>query len=507
MATERSHQIIHRRWITVTVMLATIMEVVDLTIANVALPHIQGSLSASQDQAAWILTSYIVASAVMTPPAGWLSDQFGRRRVFLAGIAGFTVASLLVGSGNTLTQVVFARVLQGLFGAALIPLSQAILLDSFPREKHGLAMAIWGVGIMLGPIVGPALGGYITENLAWRWIFFINIPIGLLALVMTWVYVPESTLRSRKMDWFGFFALTLAIGALQLMLDRGERQDWFESTEIVLEAGLALSGLYLFLTHSIGRKHAFLDLRLFLDRNFSVGVGLMFAFGVVLMSAIALLPAFMQNLLDFPVLTSGLLIAPRGVGAMLSMIVVSSLIQRVDPRLPVLLGMSVIAFAFWEMSQFTLGVDPWAIIWTGFVQGLGLGQVFVPLSTIAFSTLPVQQRTEGSGVFNLLRNIGSSLGISVVFTQLTREIQINHAVLGEHLTPMAGALRWPQVAGTWDTATTKGLTHLNLELNRQAWMLGWVADMRLLMWVTLASLPLLLLLRRGRAAATVPMVG
>ena len=389
-------------------MLATIMQALDTTIANVALPHMQGSLSATQDQISWVLTSYIVAAAIMTPPTGILAEKLGRKRLFLGAVAGFTVASMLCGIAETLPEMVGFRLLQGVFGASLVPLSQAVLLDTYPREEHGRAMALWGVGVMVGPILGPTLGGYLTDFYNWRWVFFINLPFGILALLGILFFVPENEHRShRSFDLFGFAMLSLAIGALQLMLDRGELKDWFGSTEIIVEATVAVLGLYLFLVQMATAEHPFLEPRLFKDRNFAIGLFFIFVVGIILLATLALLPPFLQNLMGYPVVTTGLVLAPRGIGTMFAMLIVGRLIGRVDSRLLILVGLALAGISLWEMADFTTGVSEWTIIRTGVVQGLGLGFLFVPLSTLAFSTLAPALRTEAAGMFSLMRNIGS----------------------------------------------------------------------------------------------------
>ncbi|HEX5690725.1 MAG TPA: DHA2 family efflux MFS transporter permease subunit, partial [Roseiflexaceae bacterium] len=331
----------HRGAITVCVMLATIMQALDMTIANVALPFMQGSLNAGLDQINWVLTSYIVATAIMMPLTGWMVARFGRKQVFLFTVAGFTVSSMLCGMAGSLEQMVVFRLLQGVFGAPLVPLSQTVLLDSYPREKHGQATALWGVGIMVGPIMGPTLGGWLTEYYNWRWVFYINLPIGLLTLAGLGLYLTESP-RDKKLsfDWFGFLTLSLAIGALQMMLDRGEQLDWFGSTEIVLYAALCALGMYLFLVHTFTVDKPFLDREMFIDRNFSMGLIFIFLVGVLLLATMALLTPFLQNLLGYPVLTAGLLMGPRGIGTMIGMFMVGRMINLMDPRLLVVIGLA-----------------------------------------------------------------------------------------------------------------------------------------------------------------------
>lgn len=495
------HAPAHRGPITVSVMLATIMQALDTTIANVALPHMQGSLGATYDQISWVLTSYIVAAAIVMPLTGFLSARFGRKRVFMASIVGFTITSMLCGAAMNLTQIVLFRLLQGVFGASLVPLSQAVLLDTYPRERHGPAMALWGLGVMVGPILGPTLGGWLTEYYDWRWVFYINLPFGLLAWFGLGLYVRETEVdATRRFDLLGFAMLSLGIGALQMMLDRGGTLDWFASTEIVVEAMLAGLGLYLFIAHILTHEHPFIEPALFRDRNFSVGLLFIFVVGMILLTTMTLLPPFLQNLMGYPVVDVGLLLAPRGVGTMVSMFVVGRLSGRVDARLQLVLGLLLASFSQWEMTQFDLDITGWDVVRTGVVQGLGLGFLFVPLSTIAFSTLAPRLRTEGTALFSLVRNIGMSIGVSVVITMLSSNLQANHAGLAQFIEPFSFALRQAAASGAVDPGSPLGLSLLDAEVTRQAATLAYLQDFRMMTWVTLAALPLVLLLR-GRPHA------
>ncbi len=492
----------HRGAITVCVMLATIMQALDTTIANVALPYMQGSLSASQDQINWVLTSYIVAAAIMTPPTGWLAGRFGRKRLFMAAVTGFTAASILCGAALSLDQMVLFRLLQGVFGASLVPLSQAVLLDSYPREKQGSAMALWGVGVMVGPILGPTLGGWLTENYNWRWVFYINVPVGALTLAGLAAFLPETARRpDSRLDWLGFGTLSLAIGAFQMMLDRGEQLDWFGSTEIIVEAIVAGLALYLFLVHTLTADKPFVNPRLFADRNFATGLVFIFMVGVVLLATLALLTPFLQTLMGYPVLTAGEVLAPRGVGTMIAMFVVGRIIGRVDVRLLLLCGLSLTATALYQMTGFTADVSAWTIITTGFIQGVGLGLTFVPLSTITFATLPPQFRTEGTGLFSLMRNIGSSIGISVVSSLLSSNTQVNHAAIVAAVTPFNRLFDAPVVQRFWNPATLAGRAALDRAITGQATVIAYIDDFKLMMLVALAAIPLLVLLRRPQRAA------
>ncbi|MHB0974304.1 MAG: DHA2 family efflux MFS transporter permease subunit [Thiobacillus sp.] len=495
----------HRGFITLSVMLATIMQALDTTIANVALPHMQGSMGATQDQISWVLTSYIVAAAIFMPLTGFLAARFGRKRLFIGSVIGFTLASMLCGAAQSLPEIVVFRLLQGVFGASLVPLSQSVLLDAYPREQHGRAMALWGVGVMVGPILGPTLGGWLTEYYNWRWVFYINLPFGLLAWLGLAAYVKETAIdRSRRFDLPGFAMLSLGIGALQMMLDRGESLAWFASPEVVIEAMLAGLFLYLFVAHMFTHPQPFIEPGLFRDRNFSIGLVFIFIVGIILLATMALLPPFMQYLMGYPVIDVGLLLAPRGVGTMIAMITVGKLSGKVDPRYKIFAGLLLVSFSLWEMTRFTPDVTGWDIVRTGITQGLGLGFIFVPLSTITFATLAPHFRNEGTALFSLMRNLGSSIGISVVITYLSQHTQTNHAALADYLTPFNLALRQAAEAGAYNLTTPQGLTALNNEITRQAASLAYLQDFRLMMWITLATIPLILLLRGPAKAAHAP---
>jgi DHA2 family multidrug resistance protein len=494
----------HRGVLTICVMLATIMQALDTTIANVALPYMMGSLSATLDQINWVLTSYIVAAAIMTPVTGFLAARFGRKRLFLATVAGFTAASVLCGMAVSLEQMVIFRLLQGVFGAPLVPMSQSVLLDSYPQEKHGSAMALWGVGVMVGPILGPTLGGWLTESYNWRWVFYINLPVGIMTFLGLSALLSESKIQKLSFDWFGFAALSVAIGTFQMMLDRGEQLDWFSSSEIVLEAGLAGLAFYLFLVQTFTAEHPFIDPRIFRDRNLSIGLLFIFMVGIILLATLALLTPYLQNLMGYPVITAGMVLAPRGVGTMVAMMIVGRLINRVDPRALVLFGLLLTAAVLWEMTGFTPDVSQYTLIRTGVVQGFGLGFIFVPLSTITFATIPPAMRTQGTALYSLMRNIGSSIGISLVIFLLGRNTQIMHAELAAHITPFNEALRAEAVERIWNLGSVGGRSALNAEMTRQATIIAYIDDFKLMMLVAVAATPFVFLLRRTRVAPTEP---
>nr|WP_295466750.1 DHA2 family efflux MFS transporter permease subunit [Mesorhizobium sp.] len=489
----------HRGLITIAIMLATIMQVLDTTIANVALPTMTGDLGASQDTINWVLTSYIVAAAIMTPVTGWLADRFGRRELFLVSIVGFTITSMFCGLSWSLESMVAFRVLQGLFGAAIVPLSQTFLLDINPKERHGSAMAVWGAGIMVGPIIGPTLGGWLTEAANWRWVFFINLPVGILAFLGCAGYLPRIPRRLRGFDFFGFAMLSLGVGALQLMLDRGGEVDWFSAVEIWIELGLALTGFWVFVTHLATGRDTFIDPRIFADRNFVTGLVFIFVIGIILLASLALLPPMLSQLFNHSTVLTGLIMAPRGVGTMISMILVGRLVQKVDARILVVTGLLLTAWSLHDMAGFSPQMDDTLIIWSGVIQGLGLGLVFVPLSTIAFATLEPRFRTDAAALFSLVRNIGSSIGISICTVLLTRNVQINHAELSAAISPFNPNLVAMSPAAA--QGNPAALSQIDQLVNSQALMISYVNDFKAMMLVTLLAIPLALLLRRPRAAA------
>jgi DHA2 family multidrug resistance protein len=488
----------HRGVITACVMMATIMQALDTTIANVALPYMQGNLSATQDQINWVLTSYIVAAAITTPVTGFLAARFGRRRIFLTAVAGFTGASVLCGMAGSIEQMVLYRLLQGVFGAPLVPMSQSVLLDSYPKERHGSAMAMWGVGVMVGPILGPTLGGWLTESYNWRFVFYVNLPVGILTFLGLSTFLSESKITKLPFDWFGFATLSLFIGALQMMLDRGEQLDWFSSAEIVLETALAGLALYLFLVHTATSERPFIDPKMFKDRNFSIGLIFIFMVGIILLATLALLTPYLQNLMAYPVITAGLVLAPRGIGTMIAMMIVGRVINKVDPRVLIISGLLLTSFALYEMAGFTPDVSQGTLIRTGIIQGFGLGFIFVPLSTITFATLAPEFRTQGTALFSLVRNIGSSIGISLVIFLLGRNTQVMHTELVQHVTPFNDALQNGGPSRIWNLATAAGRDALNAEITRQATIIAFNDDFKLMMIVALTALPLVLLLRRAK---------
>ncbi len=492
----------NRAAITVGVILATLMQALDTTIANVALPYMQGSLAASQDQIDWVLTSYIVAAAIMTPPTGFLAGRFGLKRLFLVSVSGFTMASMLCGMAQTLTQIVVFRVLQGAFGAALVPLSQSVLFTVYPRERQGFAMALFGVGVMVGPVLGPVLGGWLTENYSWRYVFYINLPVGVLCLLGLMAFLPDSGRKANgKLDWLGFCTLSLAIGALQVLLDRGEIKDWFGSPEIVVETIVAGAAFYLFLVHTFTADEPFLRPALFRDRNFAAGTLFIAVVGLTLYASMALQPPYLQELMDYPVAAAGIIMAPRGIGTMAAMLVVGRLVGRIDTRLLLGGGLLLTGWSFYAMTGWTPDVSASDIISVTAVQGVGLGFLFVPLSAATLSTLSAEQRTEGAGFYNLSRNIGSSVGISVTNALLVQNIQINHADIVQHVTAVNRAFDSPIVGRFWNPLTAAGQAALDAVVTRQAAIIAYIDDYKLLIIATLAVIPLLVIFRKPSTPA------
>jgi DHA2 family multidrug resistance protein len=489
-----------RAMLTVCVMMATIMQALDTTIANVALPYMQGSLSTTQDQVNWVLTSYIVAAAIMTSPLGWMATRIGRKKLFIVCTAGFTVASMLCGIAQSIEEMVAFRLLQGVFGAALVPLSQAVMLDAYPPARRGAAMAIWGMGVMLGPIMGPTLGGWLTEYYSWRWVFFVNLPFGILTVLGLSAFMKESDIRSDvPFSWFGFLSLSLGIGALQMMLDRGQEQGWFSSGEIVVEAILSVIGFYFFIVDSTTAKRPFIALRIFRDWNFSVALVFMFLIGIILLATMALVTPFIQNLLGYPVLASGYLLGTRGLGTFFAMMLVGRLLGKYDARLMVFIGLVLSTASLWVMVGWTPDTSAFAIAVDSIVQGVGLGFVFVPLNTIAFATLPGALRTEGAALWTLIRNIGSSVGISIVIAQLTNMTTVFHSQLVEFVSPFSDALRLPDAAPVAGQSLG-ALARLDGLVTQQAAIIAYSNDFLLMMFVSLSAFPLLALIRSGKSA-------
>ncbi|MBO0741003.1 MAG: DHA2 family efflux MFS transporter permease subunit [Hyphomicrobiaceae bacterium] len=487
-----------RLLVTIFIMMATIMQVLDITIANVSLPYMQGSLSATLDQVSWVLTSYVVAAAVMTAPVGWLAARFGIKKLLIACVSGFTIASMLCGIAQTIEEMVLFRVLQGMFGAALVPLAQSVMLEIYPPHRRGWAMSLWGMGVMIGPIMGPILGGILTEYYSWRWVFFINLPVGIVTAIGLLTFMGESEGdRGLAFDWVGFTALGIAIGALQLLLDRGEQLGWFDAREIVVMAIVAATAFYFFIAHSLTTERPFISIEIFRDRNFNVGLMFMFVCGVLLVASMALMAPMLQGMMGYPIIDAGVLLGTRGLGMGVSMLMAGRLMTVVDPRLLLFIGLSCCVASLNASIDFTPDTATRTIAWVSVLQGFGLGLMFVPLNMIALSTLPIALRTQGTAMWTLIRNLGSSVGVSIVIANLTNKTIMMHALLAESVTPFNQAMADP-AAAMLDANTDTGRALLENLLTQQATIIAYANDFKLMLVMTLLCYPLVLLVRTSR---------
>jgi MFS transporter, DHA2 family, multidrug resistance protein len=492
---------LRRNMVTICAMTATIMQALDTTIANVALPYMQGSLSASQDQINWVLTSYIVAAAIMTAPVGWIANRFGRKRIFVICSAGFTIASVMCGLAQDINEMVLFRLLQGVFGAALVPLSQAVMLDSYALHERAKAMSIWGMGVMMGPIMGPSLGAWLTETYSWHWVFFVNIPFGIVTVAGLLVFMDETKKDIElRFDWFGFIALAIGIGSMQLALDRGEQLGWLESNEIIVESIISIIGFYYFFAHSLTTAKPFIQFAIFRDRNFIGGCVFMAIMGLVLYSTMALSSPYLQNVIGYPILTAGLLLATRGSGTFVAMMLVGRFMRYVEARTLIMCGMALMSLSLFFMTGWTDQTDVPTIVVVSIAQGFGLGLVFVPLSTVSFLTLPNHLRTDGTSMLTLMRNVASSIGISIVIAQLTEGGRRVYAVLSEHINPFNHALQMPDVRSMIDLNSDGGRALADALVGIQAQIIAFSLDYQMVMIITLFAIPLAIMIGSSKAA-------
>jgi MFS transporter, DHA2 family, multidrug resistance protein len=492
---------LRRNMVTICAMTATIMQALDTTIANVALPYMQGTLSASQDQINWVLTSYIVAAAIMTAPVGWIANRFGRKRIFIICSAGFTIASVLCGLAQDINQMVLFRLLQGVFGAALVPLSQAVMLDMYSLQERAKAMSIWGMGVMMGPIMGPSLGAWLTETYSWHWVFFVNIPFGFITVLGLIVFMDETKQDSNlKFDWFGFSALAVAIGSLQLALDRGEQLGWLESNEIIIEFIVSGIGFYYFFAHSLTTSRPFIQFALFRDRNFLTGCIFMTVMGLVLYSTMALASPYLQNVIGYPIITAGVLLASRGCGTFVAMMIVGRLMRFIEARTLIITGLSLTAASLYYMTFWTDQTGVPEIVTISIIQGFGFGLVFVPLSTVSFMTLPGHLRTDGTSMLTLMRNVASSIGISVVIAQLTEGGRRIYAILNNNVNPFNQAMQMPDVASMINMNTDHGRAMADVMIGLQAQIIAFSQDYQLIMVFIIASIPLAIMIGSTKTA-------
>lgn len=478
-------------------MAGVLIQTMDGTIANVALPYMQGSLSASRDQITWVLTSYIVAAAVMTAPAGWLATRFGKKKIMLYALIGFTVSSALCGMATNLGQIVFFRLLQGMFGAALGPLSQAIMFDLYPPEKRGQAMAIWGMGVMIGPILGPTIGGFLTEYYTWRWCFYVNVPVGILTIAGLWIFFKDDRADSTlKFDWLGFAVLSLGVAGFQMMLDRGTDQDWFTSTEIIAETVLSLLGIYLFVVHMVLAEKPFVPRKLFMDRNFVSCLIIMYIVCLVLLASLALMPPFLQTMTGRPVLDAGLVMAPRGFGVIVAMITVGRLANFVDPRIFLTIGSTMFAVASWQMAHWTPSISAGSFIFTTIIQGFGTGMIFTPLNLVAFATLPGEIRNSATSFMNLVRNLGSAVGVSISTVILSNSTQRLHAHLSSYITDLNPMLHVNALSLFMNPHLPSDVATINQWVAVRASILAYQNDYKFMFWCGLVIFPLVWILKR-----------
>jgi len=486
-----------RQWlILLMVQVSNLLFGMTITLVNVVLPQIRGTLSATQDEISWVITLNLVATAVATPMAGWLASRLGWRTLMMCAVAGFTVSSLLCGFANSLPSLVLYRVGQGLFGAPIMPMGQAILLATFPRHLHAAALVIWGIGSVFGPVLGPILGSMMAEAYDWRAAFFMIVPPGLAAMVCVWFALSQHTERTTtQFDWTGFLALSVAIIAAQLIFDRGQRLDWFDSNEMVLTATVGAIAFWIFVVHCLTSPRPFLNPRLLLDRNFSVGVLIAFFMGMLSFTSLVLFPSLLHDLRGFPDSAIGTLLAARGMGNWAAFLVIVPF-TRVAPRTAIACGMITQAIAGFAMAQFDINLTTFDVFWTNMLQGFGQSIAFTPMTVMAFATLPAHQITEGTAIFTLMRNFGSSLFISLTVMLLVRSTTANYARMTEFITPYNRALIYPELPASWNLETTSGLLRLSNEIQRQAAMIGYVNAFYLMAFTAAAAVPLACLLRK-----------
>ncbi len=488
---------IQRYLILGTVTLATLLFAMTTTNSYVVLPQMQGSLSATQDQIAWTVTFNLMATAVMTPMSGWLSNRFGRRAVMLFCVAGFSAASVLSGTATTLESLIAFRVAQGVLGAPIVPVSQAIILSTFPRSRHGFATAIWGLGVVCGPVLGPTLGGFVAEEYTWRWVFFMTTPVCVLSVFLVWVFIHDAHRNlGTRLDWTGFLALSIAIAAFQLVMDRGDRLDWLESPEIIIESCIAAFGLYVFVIHTLTTSHPFLPPRLLLDRNFSLGLCFVLIFGAISFVPMILIPPLLQDLREVPDSIVGIVLASRGIGSIVGNIVVAVIGSRIDPRLGLTIGFSTQALSGLCMAQFDLNVTIWNAMWASAFQGFGMSFLWVPLTVLTFATLNPRQMGEATAVFHLIRNLGSAIFISICVGAFVHYSGVNYAVMSEHISPFNEVFQFPGVVGAWSIEGLGNLSRLGDEVGRQAAMVGYINAFYLFSAVAAAVIPFIYLLKR-----------
>jgi DHA2 family multidrug resistance protein len=484
-----------RALIMAPVLLSTTLFVLNQTNVVVALPHMQGTFSATRDQIAWVITSYLVAMTIMTASAGWFGNRFGRKRVYLASVALFGLASLLCGSAPSIEVEVAFRLLQGIAGGPILPLSQAIILDAYPRERHGAALALWGVGVTLGPVLGPIIGGVITEEYSWPWVFYFNVPFSLVVFLGIWVFVPKGPkVESRSFDWSGFLALSIALGGFQLVLNRGQRLDWFDSTEIIIETAIAALFLYLLVIHTLTARQSFLNPAIFRDKNVLLGFFFIFGWAITSQTPLFLLSLRLQGVDGLPVATAGFLMSPRGLGGVLSMILVGRLVAYFNPKLLILVGLSSVALGSWIMAKWPIEADLWEVGYAGFIHGFGTAFTYVALTVIAFSTLAPHLRNEAVSLYSLCLNMGTGVGVASAVIVLAQGVQVNHEVLSSNISYFHSLFQDHLLPQAWSFSHMKGLGAVDRVVLQQATAIAFNDAFHLIMIVALSMIPFIVLL-------------
>jgi MFS transporter, DHA2 family, multidrug resistance protein len=496
--------------IAVSVMFGTFMEVLDTTVVNVSLPHIAGSLSATPEEATWALTSYLVANAIVLPMTGWLANYFGRKRLLMTAVVGFTASSFLCGLAPSLAWLVAFRIMQGLTGGVLQPVSQALMLEAFPPAQRGKAMGFWGLGIVTAPMLGPVLGGWLTDNYSWRWIFYVNIPVGIAAIIMTQLFIfdpPYIRRTSTKVDSWGIGMLAVGIGSLQLVLDKGQTEDWFQSNWILSLTVISAVMLMVFIIHELRTAHPIINLKVFKERTYSTGVFLMTSLGFVLYGSMVLLPLFLQIVLGYPAIEAGIAMAPRGLGSFIAMPLVGFLIGKVDPRKLLAVGLLGAAVTIYALGHLNLQVGYWDIFWPQLFQGMSMGLIFVPLTTVTMNLIKREEMGNATSLFNLMRNVGGSVGIALVATMLSRNAQVQYGILGTHVSRfdlhtqmLLDQIRGGFIAKGMDASTAGNAAYRALAgmVQKQALMVSFVQLFRLLALVFVVVMPFVFIMKKPR---------
>ncbi|MEZ5815510.1 MAG: DHA2 family efflux MFS transporter permease subunit [Hyphomicrobiaceae bacterium] len=483
-------------WLLITCTLVTTLYATSITIANVSLPQIQGALSASPDQVAWVVTSNLIATAVTIPLAGWISSRFGRRRAMVWGVAGFGAATLMCGFATSLGELVLWRIFQSAFGSPLTPIAQSVVIDEFTGSKRGQALSIYSMGVGIPPTIAPLLGGYVSEQFSWRWVFFILVPIAVVAFIGALTAIkPDPQREDRpRLDWIGFLSLSICVACIQLMLDRGERAEWFTSTEVLLEAALAILCGWIFLAHSLTRERPFLDPRLLLERNMALGIGISAIFGMLFVTPMVLVPAMLQQLRHLPEFTVGMLITARGAGTAVSMLLMILVANSWNPRLLFLIGFGLHTYAGLEMARFDMNVPLSDVAWAMALQGFGVGWLWVPMSLVVFSNLDPRRSAEGAALFHFVRSVASSYYISASIAVVFHTQKMSYAELVQWINPFNERLHMPSVMGRWSTDTASGLSGIAGEVTRQATGIGYINAFNLFLWTSLLVYPLIALI-------------